>query len=547
MSADVEGRMTTSTRRQVFGLGLGAVSAAATVGAATSAWAAPQVLNPWDLARYRAAFAAVDRGDFIDAQMHLVELKDRSLAGHLALRQLMHPTAHTSSYQELSGWLAAYADLPGAERVYALALKRRPQGAAPPRAPVVTGLDWGRVESAAQRVGGRLNSDKGRAARQAFYGGDVTRAFDLAGESGERWIAGMAAYRMGRFEEAEGFFSAVARDPDEGEWLQAGAGFWAARAASRDEDVDRATAHLRVAARHPETFYGMIADRRLALSGGDLAPVRLSQQPSRVQLFRASGRGGDSIDMVRFAKADPRAHRAVALSQLGLSLEAGLELRAGLMLAKSEVERTRWTTLALALNAPLTSQADTAGGRMRATFAYPTPALEPKWGFTIDRALVYAIVHQESRFNPAAVSPAGAVGLMQLMPEAAARAAGDDKLREDMTPLFDPAFNLRVGQDYLTWLMERGVGYDLLQVVAAYNGGPGTLQKTVAMVGEQADSLLVIECLPSVETRNYVEKVVAAYWAYRDHFGKTSLTLDAAARGARIIDARLDFDGRMTF
>ncbi|MDP3491457.1 MAG: lytic transglycosylase domain-containing protein [Phenylobacterium sp.] len=539
--------MTTSTRRQVFGLGLGAVSAAVTAGAATRAWAAPQVLNPWDLVRYRAAFAAVDRGDFIDAQMQLVELKDRSLTGHIALRQLMHPTAHVASYQELSAWLGAHADLPGAERVYALALKRRPPGAAAPRTPVVSGLDWGRVESAAQRVGGRLNADKGRAARQAFYGGDVTRAFDLAGNAGERWIAGMAAYRLGRYEEAEGFFSAVARDPDEGEWLQAGAGFWAARAASRDEDADRAAAHLRVAARHPQTFYGMIADRRLALVGDEAAPARLSQAAPQGQILRVSARGGDSVDMVRFAKSDPRAHRAVALSQLGLVLEAGLELRAGLMLAKSEPERSRWTTLALALNAPLTSAADTLPGRMRAAFAYPTPALEPKWGFTIDRALVYAIVNQESRFNPAAVSPAGAVGLMQLMPEAAARAAGDDKLRQDMSPLFDPAFNLRVGQDYLTWLMERGVGYDLLQVVAAYNGGPGTLQKTVAMVGEQADSLLVIECLPSVETRNYVEKVVAAYWAYRDHFGETSRTLDAAARDARTIDARLDFDGTMKF
>ncbi|HMP63561.1 MAG TPA: hypothetical protein PKA17_10910, partial [Phenylobacterium sp.] len=47
--------------------------------------------------------------------------------------------------------------------------------------------------------------------------------------------------------------------------------------------------------------------------------------------------------------------------------------------------------------------------------------------------------------------------------------------------------------------------------------------------------------------RNYVEKVVAAYWAYRDHFGEACKTLDAAAQGARIIDARLDFDGRMKF
>ncbi|WP_333586073.1 lytic transglycosylase domain-containing protein [Phenylobacterium sp.] len=537
--------MTTSTRRQVFRFGLGAASAAALMGAAGRALAAPQVINPWDVARYKAVFAAVDRGDFIEAQMQLAEIKDRSLAGHVAFRQLMHPTAHISSYGELSRWLDAYADHPNAERVYALAVRRRPAEAPLPRTPVVTGLDWGRVESAAQKVGGRSNADKGRAAREAFYGGDVQRGFDLAAASGERWIAGLAAYRLGRFEDAEGFFSAVSRDEAEGDWLRAAGGFWASRAASKATPDGRDIAHLRLAAQFPATFYGMIAERRLALAS-DSPPRRFGQAGGQAYVLPAAN-SGDSIDLTRFIKATPRAHRAVALSQVGLLLESGLELRAGLTLAKDSFERSRWTTLALALNAPLTSQADTQGGRLRAAFAYPTPALEPKWGFTVDKALVYAIVHQESRFNPAAVSPAGAVGLMQLMPEAAARAAGDDKLRQDMSPLFDPAFNLRVGQDYLTWLMERGVGYDLLQVVAAYNGGPGTLQKTVAMVGEQADSLLVIECLPSLETRNYVEKVVAAYWAYRDHFGEACKTLDAAAQGARIIDARLDFDGRMKF
>jgi soluble lytic murein transglycosylase-like protein len=139
-----------------------------------------------------------------------------------------------------------------------------------------------------------------------------------------------------------------------------------------------------------------------------------------------------------------------------------------------------------------------------------------------------------------AVSPVGATGLMQLMPEAAARAAGDDKLKADMSPLFDPAFNLRVGQDYLTWLMERGVGYDILRTVAAYNGGPGTLAKTAQMLGDEADSLLIIECLPSLETRNYVEKVMAGYWTYRKMWGQGSPTLDAVATGARFIDARLD-------
>jgi soluble lytic murein transglycosylase-like protein len=60
------------------------------------------------------------------------------------------------------------------------------------------------------------------------------------------------------------------------------------------------------------------------------------------------------------------------------------------------------------------------------------------------------------------------------------------------------------------------------------------------MVGDDADTLLIIECLPALETRNYVEKVMAAYWTYRRLFGEDSKTLDALARGAAFIDARLD-------
>ena len=150
-------------------------------------------------------------------------------------------------------------------------------------------------------------------------------------------------------------------------------------------------------------------------------------------------------------------------------------------------------------------------------------------------------MRQESRFDPAAVSAKGAVGLMQLTPEAAARAAGDDKLKADMSPLFDGAFNLRVGQDYLAWLMDRAVGYDLVRVIAAYNGGPGMVLRAVDLLGEDAaDPLLLMECLPPTETRAYVQKVLAGYWTYKAMFGEPAPSLDAVARGDRMIDARLD-------
>lgn len=501
--------------------------------------AAPQALSPWDAQRYAAAFDAIDRGDFIDAEMQSSEIKDRSLAGHLAFHQMMRPGGH-ASYEELAGWLDKYSDLPGAERIFTLAAKRKPVSAKPLKTPLLAGADWRRVEVTAQGISGKAPADKTRRAREAFYSGDVQRALDLAPAAGERWIAGLAAYRLKNYDLAQSFFSQVARDEDEDPWLRSGAAYWAARSLEQVGDNARAQGFLKLAARHPSTFYGMIAERRVRLEALDQA------QGARVEpeIRPASFASTPSAHLSPFIREDARAHRATALAQIGMPVEAGLELRAGLALAQSPAERSQWMSLILALNAPLTSDADVAAGLPRGRNLsepdYPTPALEPRSGFTIDRALVYAIVRQESRFNPAAVSPAGAVGLMQVMPEAAARAAGDDKLKTDMSPMFDPAFNLRVGQDYVTWLMERGVGYDILRTVAAYNGGPGTLLKTAKMVGDEADSLLLIECLPSSETRNYVEKVMAGYWTYRKKFGLDNRTLDAVAKGATFIDARLD-------
>lgn len=534
--------MTTKTRLRLAAL---ALLCAASI--ATSAAAGPQALSPWDVARYKAAFAAAERGDFIEAQIQAAEIKDKSLSGHLAFRKLMHPS-HKAGYDELAAWLDRHADLPGAERVHALAMKRKPARAQNLKAPLLSGQDWSRIEVTARGLSGPANPDRAAAARQAFYSGDPRRALSLAQASGERWIAGLSAYRLKDYALAESYFDKVTRDEKEDAWLRAAAGYWAARAVSEAGEAGRAETYLRLAARHPHTFYGMIAERQAGLrTAAREQELSLAPRAETGEFVLASYSGG--ADLSAFVKSNARAHRAVALSQVGEATEAGLELRAGLALAKGKAERDQWGALLLALNAPLTSRADVSEparpGTMRPIYStpvdYPTPNLEPKWGFTIDKALVYAITYQESRFNPMAVSPAGAVGLMQLMPEAAARAAGDDKLKADMSPLFDPAFNLRVGQDYFTWLLERGVGYDLLRAVAAYNGGPGTLQKTAQMLGDEADSLMIIECLPSLETRNYVEKVVAAYWTYKRKFGEQPKTLDALAQGASFVDARLDF------
>jgi hypothetical protein len=66
------------------------------------------------------------------------------------------------------------------------------------------------------------------------------------------------------------------------------------------------------------------------------------------------------------------------------------------------------------------------------------------------------------------------------------------------------------------------------------------VSRTEALLGPHADSLLLIESLPFAQTRAYVRKVMAAYWAYRRQFGASSRTLDAVAADAAFIDARLD-------
>ena len=487
-------------------------------------------LSPEDVRAYRAAFAAADRGDFDAAEAAFANTRDHSLAGRLAFAKVMHPTRYSASYDDLADWLKSYSEEAGADRVYALALKRKPAGrrvAAPPVPELFVGDETTPPPA-----------DKGRAAREAYYSGDVEKALALAVAGGERWIAGLAAYRLGDLAKAQGFFEQVAHDENEDEWLRAAGAFWAARTASQAGHGREARDLLADAARSPNTFYGMIAVRQLALAG--VAVAEESYDPIATLLSRANRAGPDTASLDQLVRSDPRARRAAALAQVGRWREAGMELRAGLSLAQTPELRDDWTALALAINA----NAPLNGGRPIRRVGgedYPLPPLDPVGGFTIDKAMVYALVRQESRFDPLAVSNAGAVGLMQVRPMAAADVVGDDKLRTDNTPLFDPAFNLRAGQDYFTWLMDRGLKTpDVLRAVAAYNGGPATLNKTAAQLGADCDTLLLIESLPFQETRNYVEKVMASYWTYRRLMGAENKTLDAVASGARVIDFRLD-------
>jgi soluble lytic murein transglycosylase-like protein len=109
--------------------------------------------------------------------------------------------------------------------------------------------------------------------------------------------------------------------------------------------------------------------------------------------------------------------------------------------------------------------------------------------YDIDGELVRAIISVESNFDPRAVSPAGAQGLMQLMPETARRC--------QVRQRFDPRANIEGGIRYLRDLWQR-FGGDLSQVLAAYNAGEGAVERFGGMP-------------PYPETRRYVARVLALY------------------------------------
>ena len=134
--------------------------------------------------------------------------------------------------------------------------------------------------------------------------------------------------------------------------------------------------------------------------------------------------------------------------------------------------------------------------------------------FNLDPALLSAVILEESRFQVQAVSPAGARGLMQVMPQTGRQIARELKVRpfsEDQ--LYDPAVNIRLGSWYFARMLEEFEGKVHL-ALAAYNAGPGAVRKWLAAAPSSAEDEFV-ENIPYTETRNYVIRVIGSAQVYR--------------------------------
>ncbi|MDJ0685876.1 MAG: lytic transglycosylase domain-containing protein [Alphaproteobacteria bacterium] len=545
----------------------------------------PRPLSDRDAGLYAQIFAVQKSGDWGRADALIASLEDRLLMGHVLYQRLMHPTAYRSRYRELKDWMAHYADHPGADRIYRLALKRRPSNWKYPIEPQralpaeLATLSDGQ-ESADKRTGKALKPKKEarsraqrseirqvqRSVRRWVQRGSVTKSLDYlsqrrfqrlldpvsyaeslgviargyfryhkdaeaiaaaedalkrAGETATNaaWWGGLAAFRADRFDQAARFFSVLAQSPyAKGEDRAAGA-YWASRAYLIGGQPQRVNGMLRQAAEHQRSFYGLLSIRALGLEPSfDWELPRLSR---------------DQADLLRRI---PAARRALALIQAGQQTRAESELRrfarhlppSAAQMLLTMADRAGLADLSYRLGADLERR---HGLKLDAAL-YPSPGWAPDGGFTIDRALVYALIRQESRFRPNAKSRAGARGLMQLMPATAGFVAKKRFRGAARDQLLDPGLNLKLGQDYLGILKSEPLaGQNLFYTMTAYNGGPGNLQKWLKKVDDTGDPLLFIESIPSRETRNYVEHVLANLWIYRHKMGQEAPSKDALLAG----------------
>ena len=124
------------------------------------------------------------------------------------------------------------------------------------------------------------------------------------------------------------------------------------------------------------------------------------------------------------------------------------------------------------------------------------------------------------------------------MPATAAFIAGDRSLRRrQVDKLYEPSFNLALGQRFFRHLLDRpGIRGNLFFAIASYNAGEGNLNKFKV----RSDPLLFIEAMHLRETRLYVEKVLYNLWAYRVRLGQPTPSLDAVAKGEWPIYRPLD-------
>ncbi len=295
------------------------------------------------------------------------------------------------------------------------------------------------------------------------------------------------------------------------------AAYWMGRAIEAAGKAKEAREWYGRAAGFGQTFYGQLAARKLP--GG---AARLPGDPTVNDADRAALSGRELVTVARYLGQAGAYDRTQPFLQRLARLVSGPGETQLLAQLATELKRP---DIAVAIARRATESGITL-------FDASFPVVDLGNTGSIERALALAVSRQESAFNSAAVSPSGALGLMQLMPGTAREVAGkvgvpyiQDKLTRD------PAYNVSLGSQYLADMLQKfGGSYEL--ALAAYNAGPGRVSRWLDSIGDpragKIDMVDWIEMIPVRETRNYVQRIMEGVGVYRDRLNGPFRTLAPA-------------------
>ncbi len=525
----------------------------------------PALLSDTDKAYYRELFGAIDGEQWSRVQEMLAARAEGPLHQVALAEYYLHANSPRAELPQLQAWLAQGTNLPMAERITGLGLKRGlmsapylPQQRSFERQPYITkrtspstvqdGTMPGDIRSA---ILDKIKNDDPDGARLLLDGIDASLSTEARAEWRQRvawsyyienqdaaalamartvggagagawvaegeWAAGLAAWRLGDCREAGDSFRRAAAQAVNPE-LAAAAHYWASRALIRCREPEKAAEQLRGAARMDETLYGMLAREQLGqrlpdagatpdLSPEDWQRLRGNDNVRAAVALAEIGRDDLSDEILRHEAriGDPGDYQALSR----LARELGLPS----------------TQLWMAQHAP-------RGGQPEKALRFPAPKWQPIDGWKIDPALAFAHTLQESVFQARAVSPAGARGLMQIMPAAARDHAARLGVAGTAGDLSKPEVNLAFGQRHLQMLRASGATQGLLpKIMAAYNAGLTPITRWNSEVRDQGDPLLYMESIPYWETRGYVGIVMRNYWMYERQADAASSSRKALAEG----------------
>ncbi len=293
--------------------------------------------------------------------------------------------------------------------------------------------------------------------------------------------------------------------------------YWAGRAAELAGNKSVAAEWYAKAARHPTTFYGQLATVQRAQGNALKLPPNPVPRPAEAAAFNT--------------------HELVRAVEILAAYGQTSRLRPFVYRVGELQDSVAWQSQAAALAnrhgqhhlAVAIAKMAAKDGRVLTVDGYPTvrvpkapvPTLQ-----TIEDPLVLAMVRQESAFRADAVSPAGARGLMQLMPGTARQVAPTINVSYSQPRLTtDTSYNLNLGQAYMAKMLQRFGGSTVL-ALAAYNAGPNRVEEWMRNSGRPRGDLFLaidwIEQIPYAETRNYVQRILENLQVYRLRLGQSA-------------------------